>query len=246
MAEMLKKQEFLSRLGAKDTDNAREQLRLGLEKYHNQEALTAAIGEEAYQNLVNASTQEKIAAFMDKIKSSIVDFVERSGILDKLTNFIEGLSDPKALNSLLGKIQSFFAGAIQFVGDLLAGISEFLASWWIPGFDTDTFMGYADSIRSGTASAVNSVNSIGLNTQESINQKALLGNNNNNQSAAAPNANNNKSMPSVIHFTSETKVDGQVMASVSSKHRLPGAIGDNQQTTYVNPQNTGYPGQSHH
>jgi hypothetical protein len=243
LAEMLKKQEFLSRLGAKDTDNAREQLRLGLEKYHTQEALVEKIGEEAYQNLLNASTQEKIGAFMDKIKNSLIDFVERSGILDKLTNFIEGLSDPKTLNSLLGKIQSFFAGAIQFVGDLLAGVSEFLANW-VPGFDEDKFMGYADSIRSGTTSAVNSVNSMGSNTQESINQNALLANyKNNNQTAAAPN-NNNNNKSAVVHLHSETKLENQALARNSATYFLNFGFLDNQQTPVAVPFNIGHKGQT--
>ncbi len=68
MGEMLKKQELLSKLGAKDTDNAQKQLQLGLQRYKTQEALSDAVGEEAYQSLVNASAQEKIAGFMDKIK----------------------------------------------------------------------------------------------------------------------------------------------------------------------------------
>jgi hypothetical protein len=242
MAEMLKKQEFLSRLGAKDTDNAREQLRLGLEKYHNQKALSEAVGEEAYQNLLNASTQEKIAAFVDKIKNSLVDFIERSGLLDKLTNFIDGLSDPKTLNSVIGKIQSFFAGAINFFGELIADMSELISH--IPGFDKEQYQNYAADIRSGASAMAASVNSVGINTQESINQKALLGNNNN-QSAASPNANNSKGGPSVIYLTSKTTVDGQVMASTASKYKLGGAVGDNQQHTYTNPQNTGYPGQLH-
>lgn len=205
MAEMLKKQEFLSKLGAKDTDNAREQLRLGLEKYKNQKALSEAIGEEAYQNLLNASSQEKIAAFVDKIKNTLVDFVERSGILDKLTNFINGLSDPKTLNSLLGKIQSFFAGAAQFVGDLLAGISEFAAKW-IPGFDRDTFMNYANNIRSGTAAAVNSINSVGLNTQESINQNALLsGYRSGNFNGSTTNQSNSNNKEVIVNLTNINK-----------------------------------------
>ena len=242
MAEMLKKQEFLSRLGAKDTDNAREQLRLGLEKYHTQEALSAAVGEEAYQNLLNASTQEKMAAMIDKIKNSLVDFIERSGLLDKLTSFMDGLSDPKALNSLIGKIQSFFAGTITFFGDILAGISEFISI--LPGTDKGKYQDYADSLRAGAAMAAESVNSVGLNTQENVNQNVLLGAyRNNNQSAASPNANNNKSAPTILHLKSETKIEGQAVASTSAKYILFG-IGDNQQTTTAIPYNTNYTGQS--
>lgn len=244
LGEMLKKQEFLSKIGAKDTDNAREQLRLGLEKYKNQKALSDAVGEEAYQNMLNASSQEKIAALVDKIKNSLVDFIERSGLLEKLTKFIDGLSDPKALNSLLGKIQSFFAGAVTFFGDLLGGISDMISH--LPFTDKYKWQSYADNIRSGAFSAAESINSVGSNMQESVNQNALLGNyRNNNQSATASNnTNNNNNMPTVIQFESITKFEDQTIARTSSKYRLEGGIGDNQQTTYVNPHNNSYTGQS--
>jgi hypothetical protein len=237
---MLKKQEFLSRLGAKDTDNAREQLRLGLEKYHNQEALSAAIGEEAYQNLLNASSQEKIAAFVDKIKNTMVDFIERSGLLDKMTKFIDGLSNPKTLNSLLGKMQSFFAGTIQFVGELLADMSELVSH--LPGFNKQQYQGYADNIRASTASTVASVNSVGLSMQESVNQNALLGNyKNNNQAAAASNANNNNK-PTVIQLNSKTQMGERVVAETASTYILD-FLFDNTQNTVQTPRNIALPGQ---
>lgn len=240
MAEMLKKQEFLSRLGAKDTDNAREQLRLGLEKYHNQKALSAAIGEEAYQNLLNASSQEKIAAFIDKIKNTMVDFIERSGLLDKMTKFIDGLSNPKTLNSLLGKMQSFFAGTIQFVGELLADMSELVSH--LPGFNKQQYQGYADSIRASTASAAAGVNSVGLSMQESVNQNALLANyKNNNQSAAASNANNNNK-PTVIQVNSKTQMGERVVAETASTYVLD-FLFDNTQNTVQTPRNIARLGQ---
>jgi hypothetical protein len=240
LADMLKKQEFLSRLGAKDTDNAREQLRLGLEKYHNQEALSAAIGEEAYQNLLNASSQEKIAAFVDKIKNTMVDFIERSGLLDKMTKFIDGLSNPKTLNSLLGKMQSFFAGTIQFVGELLADMSELVSH--LPGFNKQQYQGYADNIRASTASAAASVNSVGLSMQESVNQNALLGNyKNNNQAAAASNANNNNK-PTVIQVNSKTQMGERVVAETASTYALDFFF-DNTQNTVQTPRNIARLGQ---
>jgi hypothetical protein len=242
MAEMLKKQEFLSLLGAKDTDNAREQLRLGLEKYHNQEALVEKIGEEAYQNLLNASTQEKIGAFMDKIKNSLVDFIERSGLLDKLTNFIDGLSDPTVLNSVIGKIQSFFSGAINFFGELIADISELISH--IPGFDKEQYQNYAADIRAGAARAAESVNSVGRNTQESINVNALLANyKNNNQSAAASSTNNNNK-PAVLHVHSQTTLENQAIARNSATYLLSFGFLDNQQSPVAVPFNIGHKGQT--
>ena len=242
LGEMLKKQEFLSKIGAKDTDNAREQLRLGLEKYKNQKALSDAVGEEAYQNMLNASSQEKIAALVDKIKNSLVDFIERSGLLEKLTKFIDGLSDPKALNSLLGKIQSFFAGAVTFFGDLLGGISDMISH--LPFTDKYKWQSYADNIRSGAFSAAESINSVGSNMQESVNQNALLGNyRNNNQSMAASNNNsNNNNKPTIIQLSSKTQVGERVVAETSSTHLLDFYF-DNTQNSVQTPRNIAKTGQ---
>lgn len=126
MGDMLKKQEMLSKLGAKDTDNAREQLKLGLAKYQNQKALSAAIGEEAYQNLVNASLQEKIAAFMEKIKQSISDFVEKSGIIEKIEGFMDYLSKPENIRKAIMSIRDVFASIVDIIASIAGGIVNVL------------------------------------------------------------------------------------------------------------------------
>ena len=126
MGDMLKKQEMLSKLGAKDTDNAREQLRLGLAKYKNQKALSEAVGEEAYQNLVNASLQEKIAAFMEKIKQSISDFVEKSGIIEKIEGFMNYLSKPENIRRAIMSIRDVFANIVDIIASIAGGIVNIL------------------------------------------------------------------------------------------------------------------------
>ena len=122
MGEMLKRQELLSKLGAKDTDNAQKQLQLGLQRYQNQKALSAAIGEEAYQNLVNASTQEKMASFIEKIKQSIVDFVERSGIIEKIQGFIDYIAKPENVKKILITIRNTFADIAEVVLAITNGV----------------------------------------------------------------------------------------------------------------------------
>jgi len=122
MGEMLKRQELLSKLGAKDTDNAQKQLQLGLQRYKTQEALTAAVGEEAYQSLVNASMQEKIGAFMEKIKQSIADFVEKSGIIEKLEGFFNYLSEPGNVRAIIIKIRDIFAQVVDIVATIASGV----------------------------------------------------------------------------------------------------------------------------
>jgi hypothetical protein len=122
LGDMLKQQEFLSRLGAKQGDSAKEQLRLGLEKYKNQKALAAAVGEEAYQNLLNASAQERIAAFVDKITQSFADFAEKSGIIDKIEEFVKFLSEPKNVKAVLNTIRDVFANIAEVVLTITNGI----------------------------------------------------------------------------------------------------------------------------
>jgi hypothetical protein len=122
MGDMLKQQEMLSKLGAKQGDSAKEQLRLGLERYKNQKALSAAIGEEAYQSLVNASAQEKIAAFIEKIKQSFADFVEKSGIIGVIERFINYLSEPKNIRAVLETLRNFFAFAVESVLSIANGV----------------------------------------------------------------------------------------------------------------------------
>jgi hypothetical protein len=122
LGQMLTQQEFLSKLGAKQGDSAKEQLRLGLEKYKNQKALAAAVGEEAYQNLLNASAQEKIAAFIDKVTQSFSDFVEKSGVIEKIEQFVNYLSEPKNIKAVITTIRDVFADIAEVVLSITNGI----------------------------------------------------------------------------------------------------------------------------
>ncbi len=157
MGEMLRQQELLAKLGAKQGDSAREQLRLGLERYGNEKALSEAIGDQAYQSMVNASTQEKLAAMIEKIKESIVSFVMESKILDKITAFIDYISEPKHVREILQQIKGFFADAVEFIGTaahyILEGL-DYIAFGQIP----DEFI---DSIKSGAITMGEQIRSFG-------------------------------------------------------------------------------------
>ena len=181
MGEMLKRQELLSKLGAKDTDNAQKQLQLGLQRYQNQKALTAAIGEEAYQNLVNASTQEKMASFIEKIKQSIVDFVEKTGLIDKIEGFVNKLSDPNYVNGLLKKVQGFFASAVEFVGEASYQIVNALDYLAFGQIDESFIKG----LRSGSKNIANQIRSVGSDfTAVSVGEKVANSQVRNSQGAA--------------------------------------------------------------
>ena len=122
LGEMLKRQELLSRIGAKDTDNAQKQLEIGLKRFGNQKALAAAVGEEAYSSMLNASSQEKIAAFMEKIKQSIADFVTNSPLIPMIERAIGWLSKPSNIQKIMSYVQSAFALIFDIVGKTAAAV----------------------------------------------------------------------------------------------------------------------------
>lgn len=243
MGEMLKKQELLSRLGAEDTDNARTQLKLGLEKYKTQEALSKALGEDVYNNLVNASTQEKIAAYMDKIKTTILDFIERSHLMEKIENFVNYLTNPQNLKGVLNTIKSIISGAVSFFGDILAGMSDLIS--YLPGTDTEKWENYANKIRSGTAAATARINSLGEEPVTVENRiaanEAQLGLENYNLKRADGTTQPHKLQNIYVqpHFT----IDGQSVYVKTLENIQSTAPGDNNGGQWFAPKNYSYSGQ---
>ncbi len=157
MGEMLKQQELLSRLGAKDLKDAQAKVQALRAQGKSKEDIVRLTGEEAYQNLTNASLQEKIGGFMEKIKQSISDFVEKSGIIDKLEGFFDYLSKPENIKKIISGVRDFFAGAVEFIGKaayyILEGL-DYVAFGQIP----DSFI---DSIKSGAENMGAQIRSLG-------------------------------------------------------------------------------------
>jgi len=134
-------------------------LRLGLQKYKTQKELSAAIGEEAYQNLVNASTQEKIAAFIEKIKQSISDFVENTGIIGKIEKFVEKISNPETIRGIIGYIRDAISNFIAFTGELLADVARFISH--LPFTDKQKWLDRGDIIQETTARVAQRIGAMG-------------------------------------------------------------------------------------
>lgn len=209
LGEMLRKQEILAKVGGKQGDTAKEQLRLGLERYKNQEALSEAIGRENYQALVNMSVQEKIASFIEKIKQSIVDFVERTNIISKIENFVNMLQNPDTMRGILGKIRDTISSFIAIVGELLADIIEVggeVANFFTFGKKGDVREAKAyelgAKIRAGSLSMSESVRSVGGETvsvqDNAAKKEAGL---RNEVAAAAQNSMVGRAMPLVVETT---------------------------------------------
>jgi len=223
MGDMLKKQEMLSKLGAKDTDNSREQLRLGLAKYKNQKALSEAIGEEAYQNLVNASLQEKIAAFIEKIKQSISDFVEKSGIIEKIEGFMDYLSKPENIRKAIMSIRDVFATIVDIVASIASGIVGILDFFGAISDDK------AASIKGFLGSAGDNIRSMGgdLN-MVSAKERAGIGGTNTTGNTASQSSTKfgSKDTSAVVNLN----MDGRNMGVAFINGINKGSKGDNQIT----------------
>jgi hypothetical protein len=180
LGEMLKKQEVLAKIGAKETDSSAKQFELAKQRFANQKEMNIALGEGAFQNMQNASTQEKIAAYMDKLKTSIVDFVERSHLIEKIESFIDYLSNPKNMQGILNTIKGVIASAIEFFGGVASNVAGLISH--MPFTDRDKWQGIADKIDRGTANAVAGVRGVGMSESVSVSDNVAKGNANTNNS----------------------------------------------------------------
>jgi hypothetical protein len=140
MADMLKQQELYSKFGVKNREDLLKQVDLLRTSGREQEAINKAGGEAAYNDLVRASAQEKLALTIEKIKQSIVEFIERSGIIEKVEAFVNKLSNPDTIRGIIGTIRDTISTFVKFAGDLLADIIEVggeIADFFTPFGDTD-------------------------------------------------------------------------------------------------------------
>jgi hypothetical protein len=160
MGDMLKKQEYMSKIGAKDTDNAQKQYQLALAKYGTQKEMSAMLGEDTTNAIMNASAQEKIAGFMDKIKQGFVDLISNSGVSQFIDKAINWISKPENIQALINKIQGFFSTVLTVTGNVVGGIMKFLN--YIPGVNIDE--GLIDTVSNLGSSLSGATIGGGMNT----------------------------------------------------------------------------------
>lgn len=123
LGDMLKNQLYLNKLGAKETASSVEKLKLAKERFKTEEEINKQLGEGAYQNLVTMSASEKIAAFIDKIRAAIGDFLTNSGIVEKLTKLFDYFSKPENIQKAMMMVKDFTVALIHMVGTLVKGVA---------------------------------------------------------------------------------------------------------------------------
>ena len=131
LADTLKNQEMLTKLGAKDTDNNQKKLELALQRYKTEEGINKALGEGAYQNLTQLSAQEKMAALIDKVKEALQDFLTNSGVVEWVTGLIHKLTNPDNVKGLIDTLKNgvaFVADMVQSIATALLHVAEFFVT----------------------------------------------------------------------------------------------------------------------
>lgn len=168
MADMLKQQELYSKFGVKNREDLLKQVDSLRKAGKEQEAINKAGGEAAYNDLVRASAQEKLALTIEKIKQSIVEFIENSGIIEKVEAFVDKLSKPETIKGIIGTIRDTISTFIRVAGEMLADIIEIggdIADTLTPFSKTDysdRADAFAAKVREGSLNMSERIGSFGV------------------------------------------------------------------------------------
>lgn len=147
LADTLKNQEVISRLGARDLKDAQAKLQALKDQGKTQAEITKLVGEEAYQNLTQLSAQEKVTELLEKVKSSLSDFVVKSGIVEYITGAIDYLADPNRVKSLISTIREGVALVAEVVQKIAVAFLK-IADYF-PGVDTQDLVERLESVDVG-------------------------------------------------------------------------------------------------
>lgn len=140
LADVLKKQEMYSKLGATDLKTFQKKIELMEQEVNGRDKIIAKIGEANYQEYTRLSTAEKISEIMEKIKLTFIEFVKNSGLFEFITN-------PARVNEFIKSAVNMLAGAVSTATEIIAGILDAIA--WLPFTDTQKWKGMANQVRYG-------------------------------------------------------------------------------------------------
>lgn len=141
MSDFLKKQEMYIKTGATTQAQLLKQVDLSRQNTAEKEKMIGLLGEENYNNLINLSVQEKLMEAFNKIKQSLVDYLTKSNILDKIQYYAEWLTKPENIQMAVDTVKSVISRIFDFVsgltGIILDVISE-VGSWLIFGDEKES------------------------------------------------------------------------------------------------------------
>jgi len=115
LADTLKNQEAYSAIGAKDLKQAEAKLQVLRAQGLTEKEINKMLGEDAYNTLAQTSAAENLNNIFEKLKISVVNFLQSSHLLDYFT-------DPDKLKNLISYMVSGLATFIKGFGSLVADV----------------------------------------------------------------------------------------------------------------------------
>lgn len=159
LADVLKKQDMYTKLGATDLKTAQTRIALMEKEKGGREKISALIGKDGYEMITGITTAERLTEVMEKIKRVFVEFVNSSGLLDFLTS-------PEKMGNFIKSVTQKLASTISLIGDIIATLLEGIGA--LPGTNEDKWQGLANQVRSGTGGFANSISSVGISAGNAV------------------------------------------------------------------------------
>lgn len=218
LADVLKKQELYSKLGATDVATFNKKIELLEKQGKTQAQISAMIGKDAYNTYTQVSTAEKLSEVMERIKKTFVDFLRNSGLFEFIT-------DPVKVNNFIKGMADKLASTISMIGEIIASMLEGISH--LPFTDTDKWQGMAASVRMGTGDLSGAIrattNSLGGAPAGSISSNVEKGTRQQ-STAETKQASNATVNNQPIILTSYTTVDGVAIAKTTTQYQnlVPG------------------------
>jgi hypothetical protein len=154
MADMLKKQEFLAKIGAKEGQSAKEQYELAKKKFGTLQDISNEQEKQQYQALASGAANERLAALIEKIKQGFTDLISNSGVSKFIDKAIAFMSNPNAIAGVVNGFKNFFATVLEAVGSFVNGAAK-IANFFLFGDNEipedygDSIKGFAENLRGG-------------------------------------------------------------------------------------------------
>ena len=212
LADVLKKQEMYSKLGATDVATFNKKIELLEKQGKTQEQISALIGKDAYNTYTQVSTAEKLTEIMERIKKTFVDFLRNSGLFEFIT-------DPVKINNFIKGMADKLASTINMIGEIIAMMLDGVGS--LPFTDKEKWSGMAAQVRSGAGGLAGSIrssaDSLGGALAGSISGNVEKGSKQQGSSATGTSSSNQGSNQP-IELVVYTTVDGEVIAKSASKY----------------------------
>ena len=167
MADMLKKQAFLSKIGAKDGQSAQEQYELAKKKFATMKDITTEQEKQQYQALASGAANERLAALIDKIKQGFTDLISNSGVSKFIDKAIDFMKNPNAIQGFVNGLKDFFAMVLEGIGTFVNGAAK-IANIFLFGKDEiaedygDTIKGFAQNLRGNSLGKLQGLDNGGL------------------------------------------------------------------------------------